>query len=262
MSVPPPPPRRRAAPDSNGTPTGGATPAPPPPNLEAREQRRAEARATSQRRWWLTVLAGVLSIAIIAVIAVVVSSSSKKEKPTFNASTSVDLKLGDLAVASVTGTGTLDKDTGNQLLKQIGNYVEDGIVTPLRKGKADEQKLDSLFDLAALNRLKTDRAVLLDEGLPKAVGEVKITSPPVNMLGLSSGLAFVAVSTSVDLDIRARTASGTVTIHRKGTFVFEKSQSGEWVITAWTIHVDRAGPGVAVTTTTAPATSTTAAASQ
>lgn len=261
MSVPPPPPRRRAAPDSNGTPTGGAVPPPPPPpDRQAREQRRAEERTSSQRRWWLTVVAGVLAIALIAVAVVVVSSGSKQKKPTFKASTSVDLKLGDLSVASVTGTGTLDADTGNLLLKQIGNYVEEGVVRPLRKGKADETKLDPIFDLAALSRLKADRAVLLDEGLPKAVGEVKITAPPVNMLGLSSGLAFVAVSTSIDLDIRARTTKGTVTIHRKGTLVFEKSQSGQWVITGWTLHVDRAGPGVEVTTSTAPATTTTAAA--
>ena len=260
MSVPPPPPRRRNAPDVDSGP-GAAPPPPPRPDLEARAARRAEQKSTSQRRWWLTVVAGVLAIALIAVVAVVVmgGDDKKKEGPKFEASTAVDLKVGNLDIVSPQSTGSFPPELADQLISVIGKYVDDGIVTPLRKGKADDQKMAALFDLAANNRLAGDRVALLDEGFPKAVGKIKITAPPVNFLALASGPAILLVTAAIDLKIRARLATGTATIHRVGTLVFAKQQSGDWLITGWTLHVDRAGPGVEVTTTTAPATTTTAA---
>ena len=259
MSVPPPPPRRRNAPEFGGSAAANPPP-PPPPDPEARAQRRAEEereQSSSQRRW-IAVLAGVLVIAIIAVAAIVALSGGngkKKEKDRETvASTAVNLKVGQLQLVSVQGGGELPPDLADQVLGVIGQYVDDGIVGPLRKGTADDQKLAAIFDAGAIARLATDRPVLLDEGLPKATGNIKITAPPVNMLGLASGPAVVLMTTAIDFKIKAELSSGTVTIHRQGTLVFVRQDSGEWQITGWTLHVDRNGTGVQATTTAPPTT--------
>ncbi len=258
MSAPPPPPRRRDAPGVGGAPP----PPPPPPDREAREARRAEETSSSQRRWWLTIISGVLAIALIAVVALVLmkNGDDKPSEPEFEASTAVDLKVGQLQVVSPQGgENAFPSEIAEELLALTGQYVDEGIVVPLRKGAANDEKLGAIFDLAALNRLATDRAVLVDEGFPEAVGKVSVTAPPVNFLALASGPSVLLVTGAVDLTVKARLADGTATIHRMGTFVFAKQQSGEWRITGWTMHVDRTGPGVA-TTTTAATTPTTVAA--
>jgi hypothetical protein len=252
MSVPPPPPRRRAAPEA-----GSAPPAPPRPNLEARAARRAEEQATSQKRWWLSVIGGLLGVAIVAVVAIVAfggGGDKKKDGPTFEASTAVDLKVGNLDIVSPSGQGAFPPELAEELIGVIGKYVDEGIVAPLREGKATDPELQKVFDLGAINRLTADRAVLLDEELPEAVGKIDITAPPVNMLALASGPKIILVTTAVDLSVEAETETGTVTVHRTGTLVFAQAQGGEWRITGWTLHVDRGGPGVPTTTTLAPAT--------
>lgn len=222
-----------------------------------------EEKSSSQRKWWLTIVSGVLAIALIAVVALVLMNSEDKPgKPEFEASTAVDLKVGQLQVVSPQGgDSAFPPELAEELLALTGQYVDEGIVVPLRKGTANDEKLGALFDLAAVNRLATDRAVLIDDGFPKAVGKVSVTSPPVNFLALASGPSVLLVTGAIDLTVKARLADGTATIHRTGTFVFAKQQSGEWRITGWTMHVDRTGPGVATTSTapTTPATPTTAA---
>jgi hypothetical protein len=95
--------------------------------------------------------------------------------------------------------------------------------------------------------------LLFDEGQPKAVGEIDITTPPVAFTALVDRDGnFVLVSANVDLKVKARAAKGTVTVQRTGSFVFAPDPSGVWKITGWTFSVTRGGTAVP-TTTTAPA---------
>jgi hypothetical protein len=258
MSVPPPPPRRRNAPD-------GSPPAPPPVNREARAARRAEERGSSRKKTVLMIGGSLAAVAVIAVVAIaLMGGSDKKEGPEFKESTFVDLKVGPVDVASVNPNlgqpQNFPKELQDLLIARIGAYVDDGIVIPLREGKADSTKLAEVFDQPALARLGTaEGAALLDQGLPKAVGEVKIEAPPIEMFGLSSDNGnMLLVTVTIDFQVTAETKTGDVQIRRSGTLVFARDLEDNWNITGWTLHVDRSGAGV-VTTTTAPAATTTTA---
>jgi hypothetical protein len=48
-----------------------------------------------------------------------------------------------------------------------------------------------------------------------------------------------------------------MTIQRTGSLVFIQQGDGSWLITGWTLHVERGGPGVATAPTTVPTTATT-----
>jgi hypothetical protein len=143
----------------------------------------------------------------------------------------------------------------------LGTYVEDGIVAPLRKGTADDAALATVFDEAAVAALAgPERAIVLDEGLPKAVGKVTVTTPPVPLTVLvdKDGNA-VAASAGVQLAVSARAAKGIVQITRTGSFVFAPDGAGGWKITGWTLSTDRGGPGVTPSSTAASVTTTTVA---
>jgi hypothetical protein len=173
----------------------------------------------------------------------------------------VDLKVGDTKIESVSAPLALPTefppDIRDKVLKAIDTYVEKGIVVGLRTGKADDTGLALVFDPGATARLAgSDRAVLLDEGLPKAVGKVTVTTPPVPLTALSGvDGKVVLVTAGINLDIKARAEKGVVTISRAGDLVFALQITGDWRITGWTLHVGRSGPGVTPSpTTTTPTT--------
>jgi hypothetical protein len=208
------------------------------------------------------VLGVVVLVAVVAVAAFVLRGDDASDSgPQFEASTSVDLTAGEAKVESVGAPVEFPAELRDQLLSSIGTYVDDAIVKPLRAGKADGAALTALFDQAAVARLAgPDRAILLDEGLPKAVGKIRITTPPVALTGLAAADGKVLLATaSLDLQVSARARKGVIDIHRAGTLVFALDLTGAWKIAGWTLTVERAGPGVTTTTTAAPTPTTLAA---
>jgi hypothetical protein len=197
-----------------------------------------------------------------AAVTVVVASGGSSDGPQFKASTSIKLKVGTTTLEQLVLLKPAQKvlnGVRDQILSSIGTYVDNAIVNPLRSGAADDTALAALFDQAALARLTAgDRSILVDEGLPKAIGKIDVTTPPVAMSELVDATAKVSlVTATVDLKVNAQTKQGVVKIERSGTFVFALDANGAWKITGWTLHVDRTGPGVSLPTTTAPAPDTT-----
>jgi hypothetical protein len=173
-------------------------------------------------------------------------SSSGPSAPTFKASTAVDLQPGTVTAASTGFNGTVPAEVPSQVLSSLGTYVEDGIVAPLRTGKAVDADLAKVFDAAALTALvPPERGIVLDEGLPKAVGKVSVTTPavPLTVLLDKDGTP-VAVSADVQFAVTARAEKGVITINRKGSLVFAPDGAGGWKITGWTLSTERGGPGV------------------
>ena len=251
MSIPPPPPRRTPSPIAS----------PPPPDLEARAARRAESQESARRRPRL-IVAAVVAVVLVAVgVAVVLAGGGTDEA--LEASTSVNLEVGHLTVESVNpfeGTPkTFSADARDTALTAVETYVHDATVVALRKGTASDTTLAAVFDEAAVTRLAgTDRALLVDEGLPKAVGKIAVKSPPVALTALMDrDGTIVLITASVDLDIKAQSRRGTTTITRTGTLVLSPQADDSWRITSWTLHVARGGPGVTASPT--DATSTTVA---
>jgi hypothetical protein len=197
---------------------------------------------------------------VVIAVAVVVASGGGKNKPTVDATTSVDLQLGDLTVESVSpfkgNAEDFPRETADAALALVESYVHEATVVPLRSGTAKPAALGKVFDDAAIARLGVaDRDQVLDEGLRKAVGKVTVNGAPVALTALmNSDGTIVLVSAAVDLDIKAQAAKGTITITRTGTLVLLPLLDGTWKVTGWTLHVERGGPGVVPTPTTTVAT--------
>ncbi|MCJ7437713.1 MAG: hypothetical protein MUP97_08135 [Acidimicrobiia bacterium] len=189
----------------------------------------------------------VLGVVVVAAAAFfVLKSSNEKSAPEFKASTAVDLKPGATKVDAVGFSNDFPVDVQNQVLATLGAYVDNGIVAPLRKGKANDASLATAFDPAGIARLVgAERATVLDENLPKAVGRITVKTPPVPLSALADGDGkIVLVATDVQFSVKARSAKGVLEISHTGSFVLAPDASGAWRITGWTLSTDRGGPGV------------------
>ncbi|MSO79496.1 MAG: hypothetical protein EXQ79_07790 [Acidimicrobiia bacterium] len=253
MSIPPPPPRRRA-PD----PAAASTPSPPPPDPVARAARRAQSKRRAPRSRLL--LAGVVLVAVALVaVGVVVVSGGGNDTASLDKGTTVQLALGDLSVESVNPfEAEFPPDASKAALALIETYVHDATIEPLRTGAVTDAALAEIFDDAALAQLATaDRAVLLDEGLPKAIGKVTVEGIPIELTVLKdANKNLMLISATIDIEIKAQSKKGLVTIHRTGALVLIPQLDATWKITAWTLHVERGGPGVVATPTDATTTTT------
>ncbi len=150
---------------------------------------------------------------------------------------------------------TIPDDVRNAVMATLTGYVNAATVTPLRKGAVDDAGLATALAPAVAARLAgPDRAVLVDEGLPKATSRVKVAATPVALTGLADGAGTVVVVTAnVDATTTTKTAKGRLVIKRTGDLVLEPD-NGTWKITGYTLNVVRAGRAAIPTpTTTVPA---------
>jgi hypothetical protein len=138
----------------------------------------------------------------------------------------------------------------------VTKYVDDGIVTALRKGHADDADLAGVVDAGVTAQLAgADRGVLFDEGLPAATGKLTVTGAPVDETALvgTDGRAAIVVA-GIHLDVTATTKRGPVHITRTGDLQFAPDATGAWKLTGYDLTVNREGKGVptaaAGTTTT------------
>lgn len=199
-------------------------------------------------------VAGALVIAGVAFL-LLRSDTAEQAGPALRATTNVDLQPGELSVETIGFPTEFPVEVRDQVLSTLGAYVDDAVVNPLRRGAADDAALATVFDLAALARATgTDRALLLDEDLPKAVGEIDITTPPVSMTALADAQStLVLVAGNIDLSVSAQTRKGRLEIKRAGSFVFAPDETGAWKITGWTISTERGGKSLGTSaTSTAP----------
>ena len=198
-------------------------------------------------------------VAIVVAVLVLGGGDSGKSGPEFEESTAVDVKVGNQKVYGINPLQPIEfpADVRDQIVAAVGAYVDNAIVNPLRTAKVDEAALASTFDAAAAARLAgPERTILVDEGLPKAVGAIKVTTPPVVLNALADREAKLAIVTAnFDLTASARAEAGTVKTRRTGSFIFSPDQAGLWKISGWTISVTRTGPGVTPDTTAATPTS-------
>jgi hypothetical protein len=261
MSVPPPPPRRRAHVDDV---TASHFP-PPPVEPSSRAARRAsgrDAKRSSGRGRILLILSVVLAVALIGVGVLIATGSDDKEDepPQVDRSTSVELSVNPVGFDSTNAYATLDdfpRDVADGLRGALEAYVDLATVTPARKGAVvKDADLGTIFDQGAVARIiamPPDRDVLLDEGLPKATGRVQVKALPIDLYGLAEADGKVVLVTAV------LTLGNYIEEARAGSIVYAPQSDGSWKITAWTLHVERSGPGVtAVTPTTVPTAPTSA----
>jgi hypothetical protein len=179
------------------------------------------------------------------------------------ASTNVDLKPGPLQVFwPGLGPTAVAPEATDQLMAAVGTYVDEGVVPTLRGKKLDTAALGEAFDEAAVARLSDatsiDRDALFDEGVPKAVGKLTISSPEIAMTALNDGEGkTVLVTANITLVAKGTNAKGKFTITHLGDLVAAPDASGTWKISGWTITVERKGAGFPAASTPDDPTATT-----
>ena len=169
----------------------------------------------------------------------------------------VKIAPGDTTVyATGGGPDALPGEVTTGVMAAIDAYLADAAARPLQKGRpGDEARLATVLSPAVMARLAgTDRAVLVDEGLPKATGTVKVMAKPVVLTGLADGSGKVVVVTAgLAATTRTRTAKGPVTITRTGDLVLQPD-NGAWKIVGYALTVDRAGKGLGTAAPAVPST--------
>jgi hypothetical protein len=172
------------------------------------------------------------------------------------ASTNIDLQPGEVKVRwPGLGPGQAAPGLQDQVMATLGKYIDDGIVPGLRTGKVNTAALAASFDEGALAQLDGEaRGVVLDEGLPKAIGNLTITSPPIDVVALNDGENKPVFATArVDLEVDVQSEKGYYTVTHEGQLVLAPTPDGTWKITAWDLEAQRTPPGPkppATTTTT------------
>jgi hypothetical protein len=202
-------------------------------------------RASRVSRAALFVCGALVAIAIIAPPA-----GAKTPKPV------VRISPGEVTVYKVgDAPDTIPDDVRAAVMSAVTQYVNAATVAPLRKGAAaDDAVLATMLAPSVAARLAgPDRAVLVDEGLPKAASKIVVSTAPVTLTGLADGAGnIVVVTANVDATTKTTTAKGKLSITRTGELVLEPD-NGTWKISGYSLIVDRVGKSVRPTPTTVPA---------
>jgi hypothetical protein len=163
------------------------------------------------------------------------------------ASNNVKLEAGDIKVRwPGIGPGQASPDLANQVMEVIGRYVDKAIVPGLRTGSVRTASLADTFDDAALAQLEdpTVRETLLDEKLPKAIGELKITSEPIEIVALNDiDNKTVLATARILIKALVQSEPGWYETEHDGQIVVAPQLDGSWRITAWDAETSRTPPG-------------------
>jgi hypothetical protein len=130
----------------------------------------------------------------------------------------------------------------------------------MRTGKPATADFGAVFDPTTLaSATTTDRGVLLDEGLPKVTGDLKVSALPVTMVGLgdqSGNLSLITAALVVDASGATKVKGVPLHVIRRADFTLQPDASGLWKITAYNVVVTRDGTDLAPTTTAGAASTT------
>ena len=150
----------------------------------------------TRRRRWISVAVGATVVAAIALVLALTlggsgdggSGSKHSAQPVTTAAPRVgdhvSLVLGDVSADGVGPAATVSPQQSHQVLDLVGRYVKAATVAPLRSAQPVTGDLSTVFDPAALAQVNgADRAIALDEGLPKVTGNLNVVAKPVTIVG-------------------------------------------------------------------------------
>jgi hypothetical protein len=233
-----------------------------PSRVDRRESQRDSAR---RRRLLGFGIAGALVLIAGVVIAAVALggggdddvTATKPTRSTAGPGVTFTMEVGNITTDSAGPPTTFTAAQAQQVLGTIRTYVDTAVVRPLRSGEPAGD-LTPVFDAGTLARATgVDRAVMLDEGLPKVTGDIVVAGNPVSFVGLGDQSGnLVLVTASVDFTV-AGTIEGIKSplhVERRGEFVLSRDASGAWKVMAYHMTVSRGGAGIDTTTSSTPAT--------
>jgi len=171
------------------------------------------------------------------------SSPSKK-----SVSANVKLTLGGIQNANAGAPATLGADAANQIMAAVGQYVDKGLIAPVKTGKPPTD-VSSLFDAGTQTAIQgPDKDVLFENGQPKLTGDFKPAAEPVVITALSDGNGQFVLATAA-FTYRADEGVDGGTLNTSRTIALTFTPDSGWKITGYDVTLTRQGAQVEGSTT-------------
>jgi len=193
------------------------------------------------------VAAGLLVMA--AVIFFFVRSDGGSSPSKKSVSANVKLTLGGINNANAGAPATLGDDAANQIMAAVGQYVDKGLIAPVKTGKPPTGDVASLFDAGTQAAIQgPDKGVLFENGQPKLTGDFKPAAEPVVITALSDGNGQFVLATAA-FAYRADEGVEGGTLNTARTIALTFTPDNGWKITGYDVTLTRQGAQVEGSTT-------------
>jgi hypothetical protein len=189
-----------------------------------------------------------ISVGLLLIAALVFflhgSGGGKSGPSKKSVSANVKLTLGGVQNSNAGPPASLPDDAANQIMQVVGQYVDQGLVAPVKTGKP-ATNVAGLFDAGTQAALQgPDNDVLFESGQPKRTGDFKPSATPVLITALSDNNGqFVLATAGFTYTSDVAVAGGTLTTSRTTALTFAPD-SGQWKITGYDVTVTRQGAPV------------------
>lgn len=203
------------------------------------------------RKMQLVVVAVAAGLLVMAAVIFFFARSDDGDSGPIKKSVSgnVQLTLAGVQNANAGAPATLGDDAANQIMTVVGQYVDRGLVVPVKTGKPATD-VSGLFDAGTQVAIQgPDKDVLFESGKPERTGDFKPAAEPVVITALSDGngqfvLATAAFAYRADVGV----AGGALNTARTIALTFTP-ENGEWKITGYDVSLTRQGAQVEGSTT-------------
>jgi len=198
----------------------------------------------------LIVVAVAAALLVGAALIFFLARSDEGSSPsTKSVSGQVKLTLGGVQNANAGTPATLGDDAASQIMSAVGEYVDKGLIAPVKTGKPPTD-VSGLFDGGTQAAIQgPDKDVLFETGTPRPTGAFKPSADPVLITALSDGNGQFVLATAT---FKYRTAvgveGGTMNTERTIALTFAP-ENGPWKITGYDVSVTRQGAQVEGSTT-------------
>lgn len=184
-----------------------------------------------------------------ALIFFLVRSDGGSGPSTKSVSGEVKLTLAGVQNANAGTPATLGDDAANQIMAAVGQYVDKGLIAPVKTGKPPTD-VSVLFDGGTQAAIQgPDKDVLFETGAPKRTGGFKPSADPVLITALSDGNGqFVLATATFAYRADVGVDGGTMNTARTIALTFAPD-NGPWKITGYDVSVTRQGAQVEGSTT-------------
>ena len=191
-------------------------------------------------------IAGAVAAVLVLVSAACTNGNTgdDDERGGARASTTTVPERAGFTIALIDANGTTPPSDVliAHLARQLDNYLDVAIVSPLRSGQPAGD-LSALLSAEALARLAdpATRATMVDEGLPPASRLVSVGVANANLSSVAAASGAVGVvGARIDVKLHAVGPAIDIDIIRQGDLVFaEGSVPDTWVIDSFSLRTER-----------------------
>jgi hypothetical protein len=196
----------------------------------------------------IAVAAGLLVIAAV-IFFFVRSDGGSSPSTKKSVSANVKLTLAGIQNANAGAPATLGDDAANQIMAAVGQYVDKGLIAPVKTGKPPTGDVAGLFDAGTQAAIQgPDKGVLFENGQPKLTGDFKPAAEPVVITALSDGNGqFVLATASFTYRADEGVEGGTLNTARTIALTFTPDNG--WKIAGYDVTLTRQGAQVEGSTT-------------